>query len=132
MKARKRPKLPPVSEQMKAWSAALTAEIAGWPRVSARSFFGFNALYRGEQMFAALPRTRAMHTPNSLVFKLVHAAAPLQMRLQADTRVGSMEMKKARWYTFELDSDADLHDALDWIKRSYDAAKTANPQKKAR
>ncbi len=107
---------------MKAWSSALAAEIAEWPQVSARSFFGFNALYRGEQMFAALPRTRAMHTPNSLVFQLVHAAAPLQKRLQSDPRIGSMAMKKARWYTFELDSDADLHDALEWIGRSYDAA----------
>jgi hypothetical protein len=113
---------------MKAWSAALAAEVTDWPRVSVRSFFGFNALYRGEQMFAALPRTRAMQTPNSLVFKLVDAPAPLHKRLQADSRIGSMEMKtaremkKARWFTFELASDADLHDALDWIGRAYDAA----------
>jgi hypothetical protein len=113
---------------MKAWSAALAAEVADWPRVSARSFFGFNALYRGEQMFAALPRTRAMQTPNSLVFKLVDAPVPLRKRLKADSRIGSMEMKtaretkKARWYTFELSSDTDLHDALDWIGRAYDTA----------
>lgn len=123
------PKLPPVSEQMKAWSAALAAEVAGWPQVSARSFFGFNALYHGEQMFAALPRTRAMHTPNSLVFKLVDVPAPLQKSLQADSRIASMEMKtareakKARWYTFELSSDVDLHDALEWVGRAYDAAR---------
>jgi hypothetical protein len=79
-------------------------------------------------MFAALPQTRAMQTPNSLVFKLVAAPAPLQKSLQADSRIGSMEtktareMKKARWYTFELASDADLHYALDWIGRAYDAA----------
>jgi hypothetical protein len=29
-----RPKLPAVSEQMKAWSAALEAEFVNWPRVS--------------------------------------------------------------------------------------------------
>jgi hypothetical protein len=67
---RRRPALPPVSEEVKAWSAALAAEVDGWPQLSARSFFGFTALYRKDKMFAALPRTRAMGTSNSLVFKL--------------------------------------------------------------
>jgi len=30
---------------MKAWSAALTTEVAGLPQVTARAFFGFTALY---------------------------------------------------------------------------------------
>jgi TfoX/Sxy family transcriptional regulator of competence genes len=107
---------------MKAWSAALAAEVTDWPQVSARSFFGFNALYRGDSMFAALPRTRAMITPNSLVFKLVEADTKLQKRLRSDSRIGSMEMKNARWYTFEISSDRDLHDALDWIGLAYGAA----------
>jgi len=117
-----RVKLPPVSEQMKAWSAALAAEVADWPHVSARSFFGFTALYRGDKMFAALPRTRAMGTPNSLVFKLVETTVGDRARMEKDPRIGDMQMQKARWFTFELASDGDLHDALDWIGRAYDAA----------
>jgi hypothetical protein len=31
-------------------------------------------------------------------------------------------MKKARWFTFELASDADLHQALKWLSRAYEAA----------
>jgi len=31
-------------------------------------------------------------------------------------------MKKARWFTFEIATDADLRDALDWLGRGYDAA----------
>jgi hypothetical protein len=65
-----RPKLPKASEEMKAWSGALAAEVAGWPQVTTRAFFGFTALYRRDRIFALLPRTRAMATPNSLAFKL--------------------------------------------------------------
>jgi len=118
----RRAKLPLVSEQMKAWSAALASEVADWPNVSARSFFGFTALYRKDKMFAALPRTRAMGTPNSLVFKLVETSASVRSKLENDPRVGDMEMQKARWFTFELASDSDLHAALAWIGCSYEAA----------
>ena len=123
MKERKsRPTLPAVSEEMKAWSSALAAEVSAWPNVAARSFFGFTALYRGEYMFAALPRTRGWDTANSLAFKLERSAASLQKRLSADLRIGYTLMQKTRWFTFELSSDADLHDALDWLGRAYEAA----------
>jgi hypothetical protein len=117
-----RPKLPPVSEEMKAWSAALAGEVGDWPQLSARSFFGFTALYRKDKMFAALPRTRAMGTANSLAFKLESPASAAAVRLKKDPRIGSMDMQKMRWFTFELSSDSDLHDALDWLGRAYEAA----------
>ena len=119
---KRRAKLPPVSEQMKAWSTALASEVVDWPHVSTRSFFGFTALYRKDKMFAALPRTRAMGTPNALVFKIVETSEGVRAKLENDPRVGDMEMQKARWFTFELASDQDLHDALDWIGLAYDAA----------
>jgi hypothetical protein len=118
---RKRPSLPPISEEMKAWSAALAGEISDWPHVSTRSFFGFTALYRKDKMFAALPRTRSMGTPNSLVFKLDSQPSPVAARLKKDPRIGSMQMQKARWFTFEISSHADLHDALDWLGTAYEA-----------
>jgi hypothetical protein len=121
-----RPKLPAVSEQMKAWSAALAAEFDGWPQVTARSFFGFTALYRRDRIFALLPRTRGMETANSLAFKLESPAARLRARLQQDPRIASTRMQKARWLTFELTSDKDLRDALDWLARAYEAAGKAS------
>jgi predicted DNA-binding protein (MmcQ/YjbR family) len=122
-----------VSEQMKAWSAALADELSDWPQVATRSFFGFTALYRNEFMFAALPRTRAMETANSLVFKVENPSARLRRQLESDRRIGSMDMQKARWFTFELSSDADLHDALDWLGRAYNAAaKLGNKSRKQR
>jgi hypothetical protein len=116
------PQLPKASEQMKAWSAALEAEVADWPHVSARSFFGFTAVYRKDKIFAALPRTRAWGTANSLGFKLPTANAEVQSRLEKDQRVGYTLMGKTRWFTFELSSDADLHAALDWIGEAHTAA----------
>jgi hypothetical protein len=128
----RQPQLPPVSDQMRAWSAALAGEIADWPQVDLRSFFGFTALYRNKFMFAALPCTRAMETPNSLVFKVENPSARLRSRLESDRRIGSMDMQKARWFTFEVSSDSDLHDALDWLGRAYDAAAKLgnNPRKR--
>jgi hypothetical protein len=124
MKPAKRPRLamPAVSEQMKAWSAALADELTSWPRVGARTFFGFSALYRGERIFALLPRTRAMGTPNTLAFKFESLTPQLRTRLDGDPRIGTTEMRAARWQTFELSSDSDLHDALDWLGLAYEAA----------
>jgi len=115
-------KLPKVSEEMKAWSAALAAEITTWPKVTTRVFFGFTALYCGEKIFAILPRSRAMGTPNSVAFKLEPVTSRLRMRLEQDVRIGFTQMRAARWQAFELSSDADLRGALDWLSRAYEAA----------
>jgi hypothetical protein len=122
----RRPKLPVVSEQMKAWSAALAAEFDGWPQVTARSFFGFTALYRRDKIFALLPRTRGMETANALAFKLESPTPRLLARLRQDPRIASTQMQKARWFTFELTSDKDLRDALDWLARGYGRAGKAS------
>jgi hypothetical protein len=116
-----RPRLPKISEVMKAWSAALAVETAGWPQVTTRIFFGFTALYRKDRIFAILPRTRAMGTPNSLAFKLESPSPQLRSRLEKDSRVGTTQMRAARWSTFELATDADLRDALGWLGQAYQA-----------
>lgn len=119
---RQRPSLAPISEEMKAWSAALADEGCGWPQVATRSFFGFTALYRKDKIFAILPRTRGMETANSLAFKLEGPTPAVRARLEKDPRIGSTQMQKARWFTFELSSDADLHAALEWLGLAYEAA----------
>jgi hypothetical protein len=107
---------------MRAWSSALAGEVGGWPQITTRVFFGFNALYRKDKMFALLPRTRGMETANSLAFKLESPAASVRRRLEKDARIGSTQMQKARWFTFEVSSDGDLHDALDWLAMAYEGA----------
>ena len=107
---------------MKAWSAALAVEAGGWPEVATRSFFGFTALYHKGKMFALLPRTRGMETANALAFRLDAPAAALRSRLAKDARIRTADIEKARWFSFELSSGVDLHDALVWMAKAYEAA----------
>lgn len=117
-----RPKLPLVSEEMKVWSAALASEVGGWPDVATRSFFGLTALYRQDRIFALLPRTRGMDISDSLAFKFDRPAPSVRRRLEQDSRMRSTRMQNARWFTFELASDTDLRDALDWLGLAYTGA----------
>jgi hypothetical protein len=107
---------------MKVWSSALAGEVTTWPRVKTRLMFGFTALYRAERIFAVLPRTRGVETAASLAFKLEGNAPSVRARLEKDVRIGSTQMQKARWFTFELRSDGDLHAALSWLEQAYRAA----------
>jgi len=122
VKAEKHQGHPPVSDQMKAWSSALAAEVADWPRASARSFFGFSALYRGNNIFGMLPRTRSFGGGNLIAFRIDHVKETLKARLDEDPRVGLIDPSSTRWFTFELSCDPDLHQALDWLGTAYDAA----------
>ena len=83
--------------------------------------FGFLSFYRGKNIFAALPKTRTMGSPNSFIFKVAEDS-PLKARAKEDPRIGSSEMAQARWLTFEMQSEADLRDALTWLDRAYLAA----------
>lgn len=121
-KVRERHAQPAISEEMKAWSTALTDETADWPHLSQRSFFGFTALYRGEKIFALLPRSCNLESANSIAVKIESPAASLRERLRGDGRIGSMQHENARWFTFLISSNADLHDALDWLGQAYEAA----------
>jgi hypothetical protein len=69
---------------VKAWSAALAAEITEWPLAVALSFFGFNALYRGGQIFGMLPRTRSFGNGNLLAFRIDDLSDRRKARLQKD------------------------------------------------
>ena len=118
-----RPRFVAISEEMKAWAAALEGEVTGWPRVSTRPMFGFTALYRGKQIFAILPRTRGMGSATSLAFKLEDAAPRILGKLRGEARISTTVMRASRWFVFELAADTDLNDALNWLRRAYDAAR---------
>jgi hypothetical protein len=118
-----REKSPPVSEQMKAWSLALAAELVDWPQVTQKSFFGFTALYRGKKMFALLPRTRSIFKSNAVAFCMEAANRSTRTLLEKDPRISAFDKGKTRWFTFELSGDADLHDALDYLGKAFDCAR---------
>jgi hypothetical protein len=110
-----------MSEQMKAWAAALAAEMASWPQVRSCAFFGYTALYRGDKIFALLPRTRTLEVLPSVAFKLESPTSRLRSRIREDSRISSTQPEKGRWFTFELTSDDDLHDALSWLNHAHGA-----------
>ncbi len=117
----KQPFSAPISDQMRAWSAALAAEFRDWPQVTQKSFFGFTALYRGNFMFGLLPRTKSILTANAIAFRFDKASSSVQAILKEDSRVVAFDKNKTRWFTFELSSNADLHDALEYLGRAFDA-----------
>ena len=118
---RPRPDLPKISEEMKAWSAALASEVTTWPYVITRPMFGMMALYRGKRIFAVLPRTRCMDFPNSLGLKLKSPSPRIRRIAQRDPHIRFSDMK-ARWWSFEMSSNADIRPALEWLNRAYEAA----------
>ena len=112
-----RPKLLAISEEMKEWSAMLAAELAGWPRVHSRPMFGLVGLYCNNRIFAAIPRTRALVSPHSIIFKF-HAE-------NAETRKARRQLQvypALRWLSFELRSEKDLGEALRWLDLAYRVA----------
>jgi hypothetical protein len=121
VKSKKRQPLLPVSEQMKAWSAALAAELKDWPQITQKPFFGFTALYRGKTMFGLLPRTRSIFKGNAVAFRIEGANRATQAFLKKDPRIAAFDKDNTRWFTFELTHDSDLHEALDCLGRAFDA-----------
>jgi len=114
---------------MKAWSSALAAEFDDWPQVTQKSFFGFTALYRGKKIFGLLPRTKSVFRPNAVAFRFESLSPKLKPLLAKDSRVAAFDKNKMRWFTFDLSSDFDLHDALDYLGHAFDAARSARKTK---
>jgi hypothetical protein len=100
----------------------LEQEVSGWPGVTAKPMFGMLGLYRDGAIFAALPRTRALHTANSIIFKFDPMPRKLLERAKKDQRIiWEKECRRPRWYSFELDSANDVSDALSWLEQAYEA-----------
>ena len=66
---RTRPKLPPVSEEMKRVFALIAEEVGTWPGVTTRLMFGFRAVYRNGVVFAMLPDKRSLEVADAIAYK---------------------------------------------------------------
>lgn len=115
---RRRPKLPRVSEEMKRLVEALEAEILAWPNVTSRPMFGLNGIYRGPNIFAVLPRTRAMDVPDSIGFRLLKRPPRVMHELGKDKRIGA-STQDAKWISFVMQSDSDIPAAVNWLALAY-------------
>ena len=118
-----RPRMPPIAEEMKHWSALLREELNRWPQVTSRPMFGMLGFYRKAKIFAALPATRSIGTPNSVIFKITPMPAQLLRRLAADPRAESDRGPGRRWRAFQIRSEEDLRDALWWMNQAYERAR---------
>jgi hypothetical protein len=114
-----RPRLPKVDPEMRRWCALLEEEVATWPGVTSRPMFGLGGYYRDGQIFAAIPRSRAVETPFSLLLKLPRTR---------DRRLTSGRAPGASWVTFALESEADLGEALRYLGRAFEQAKETKPR----
>ena len=106
-----RPKLVKIDAEMQRWCTLLGQEVSAWPDVSAKPMFGMTGLYHGENIFAAIPRTRAAGTARSILIKLPGVS---DMRLKRASEPGS------GWVAFELESSNDINEALLWLERAYE------------
>ena len=115
----------PISEEMKQWSAMLRQELSGWPQVTSRPMFGMQGFYRRKKIFAALPVSRAIGTPNSVIFRFDPMPPDLKQRALKESRIttDSVTPGPRRWFTFEIGLTADLRDALWWLNHAYERAK---------
>jgi hypothetical protein len=116
--------MPPISEEMKQWSAMLAQELGVWPQVASRPMFGMLGFYRRRKIFAALPVTRGIATANSLIFRFDPMPQELKKRALKEPRIATEGRSPgARWFAFEVGSAADLRDALWWLNQAYERAK---------
>jgi hypothetical protein len=121
---RPRPRMPLASEEMKQWSAMLGNELSNLPKVTARPMFGLRGFYRGKKIFAALPVTRGIRNPNALIFRIQPMPADLLEHAKKEPRIDTENrIPSAKWFTFELHSEADFRDALWWLNQAYEHAK---------
>jgi hypothetical protein len=95
----KRPKLPPVSEEMRRSFALLAGEVAGWPGVSMKLMFGFRAIYREGVVFAMLPYKRSLAVADAVAFK-----------------------KGGTWVSLEVKGEEGISGALGVLEKAYEAA----------
>jgi hypothetical protein len=93
---KKRPELPPVSEEMRRTFALLAEEVGMWPGVSTKLMFGFRAVYREGVVFAMLPDKRSLEVQDSIAYK-----------------------DGAEWKSFEMKGEEGIGGALAVLEKAY-------------
>ena len=116
-----KPKLLRASEEGKRFASLLENEVLAWPGANSRPMFGLTGLYHHKKIFAVLPRTRTMDTPNSIAFRLLKRSGKITERMKKDERV-IIPTPEAKWISFIVESETDIHDALQWLAHAYDEA----------
>jgi hypothetical protein len=118
------PKFFVIDEEMKHRAGLLEGEVAEWPGVTKKPMFGMVAFFRGKSMFAAVPRTRTLRSPRSIIMKFNPVPAALAEKIKAEPRIAERAPGPgAGWHAFEVGSHEDIKDALWWLGQAYEHAK---------
>ena len=117
------PRFHKLSPEMERWSAMLAEELVEWPGVATKPMFGFTGFYRGKTIFAAVPKSRALGSPNSVIFKLPEGSK-WRDEASKDSRIQQANMDTHKWFPFEIGGESDLRDALLWFERAFQSAKS--------
>jgi hypothetical protein len=99
----KRPKLVPVSEEMRRICEMLARELLCWPDVNMRPMFGMRAVYRRKVVFAMLPDKRALENPKAIAYK----------RFEVQSK------ENEKWKLFELENEENIGRALIHLDKAY-------------
>src|SRR3954464_3200573 len=118
------PRFHKLSPDMHRWAAMLAEELQQWPGVTMKPMFGLTGFYRGKTIFAAVPKSRAIGSANSVIFKLPKGSK-WRDEVAKDSRVQQESMDTHKWFPFEIGSESDLRDALLWFQRAFQSAKSA-------
>jgi hypothetical protein len=107
------------SDEMRRIAVMLGAELEPLRDVSTKPMFGLVGYYRGGVIFAALPRTRALGSVNSIIFKLNAAPQRVLDRARQDPRIRISHKGKAGWQSLEISSERDIADAQRWLLEAW-------------
>ena len=118
------PKFFAVDEEMKHRASLLEGELRGWPGVTTKPMFGMVSFFRKGAIFAAVPRTRTLRSPESIIVKFDPMPPALTGKMAGEPRLTrDAPGPGAGWHAFELSSEGDIRDALWWLNQAYELAK---------
>jgi hypothetical protein len=80
--------------------------------------FGMTALYRGQRIFAVLPRTRAFGASDAIGLRFPNPSRQVLALMRGDERI-VREHPGGKWTSFLIKSDADVHAAFEWLELAY-------------
>jgi len=110
-----------VDEEMKHRASLLEAELSAWPGVKTKPMFGMVGFFRRNSIFAAVPRTRTLRSPQSIILKFDPVPAALTEKIKAEPRIADRAPGPGKgWHAFAIVSTEDIKDALWWLNQAYE------------
>ena len=117
------PKFFAVDEAMKHLASLLEGELRGWPGVTTKPMFGMVSFFCKGAIFAAVPRTRTLRSPQSIILKFDPMPSLLAGKMAEEPRLSrDAPGPGAGWHAFDLSSESDIRDALRWLNQAYELA----------